>query len=69
MNELEKRVAEVEKQLTQIIIARAAEAVLLSNLDKRLASIEQSMIWLNRSVYGGIVLAILAFIVKGGLNI
>lgn len=69
MNEPEKRIAEVEKQLTQIIIARAAEAVLLSNLDKRLASIEQSMIWLNRSVYGGIVLAILAFIVKGGLNI
>lgn len=69
MNELEKRIAEVEKQLTQIIIARAAESVLLSNLDKRLASIEQSMIWLNRSVYGGIILAVLAFIVRGGLSI
>ena len=74
MDELEKRISELERRLTQIDIERAAESVDRKHLDKRLDSIEKAILsfentlsWLNRSIYGSIILAIITFILKGGL--
>ncbi len=56
------RIATLEK-------SSAVDEVHRANVEKRLASIEDTLKWLVRLVFGSIIAAIIAFILQGGLNI
>jgi hypothetical protein len=58
---LKDRVVSVER--AQAVKVATDEAV-----DARLEKMEASIIWLTRTVLGAIVLAGVAFVLKGGLN-
>jgi len=38
------------------------------NVEKRLGSIEGTLVWLLRSIVGAIILAFMAFVVQGGIG-
>jgi hypothetical protein len=59
-DELEKRVAELA---LKVGIYEERER----SIDRRLSNIEDTLKWLVRLVVGGLIGAIVAFIVKGGL--
>lgn len=72
--QLDKRITDIERRLTQIDIERAAEFVDRKHLDRRLDGIEnainsskEALTWLNRTIYGAIIVTVITFIIKGGL--
>lgn len=72
---LEKRISSLEERLTRIDIERAAENVDRKHLDRRLDGIEtainsskDALTWLNRTIYGAIIVAVITFIFKNGLT-
>ena len=74
MDNFETRLISLENWRRDIDIARAKEEVDRKHIDKRFDSIEdaldeikQTAKWLNRTVWGGIVLYIAQFILNGGL--
>lgn len=58
---LKDRVVQVERM--QAVKTATDEAI-----ESRLAKLESSNIWLTRTVLGAIILGVIAFILKGGLN-
>ena len=72
-DQLEHRIKKLEDWRQQIDIERAGESVDRKHLDKRLDGIENAingaratLTWLNRTIWGAVVLAIVGFALKGG---
>ena len=57
----------VEKRLASLETRRAVDEVHLTNLTSRLMAIEDTLKWLVRLIFGGLVMAGLAFFLQGGL--
>ena len=62
MREIEKRLTETEKRF-------AVDAVVTSNVEKRLDSIEDTLKWLVRLIIGAIILAAVGYALNGGFDI
>ena len=56
----------VEKRLAVLETKRAVDEVHHANLTARLFAIEDTLKWIVRLVFGGLVLAILTFLLQGG---
>lgn len=74
MDNFEQRLVALEVWRRDIDIARAKEEVDRKHIDKRFDSIEEALDeikqtakWLNRTVWGGIALYIVQFLMNGGL--
>jgi len=61
-------VQSVEKRLANLETRKAVDEVHLTNLTARLMAIEDTLKWLVRVVFGGLVLAGLTFVLQGGLT-
>lgn len=59
----------VEQRLANLETRKAVDEVHFANLSARLVAIEDTLKWLVRLVFGGIVMAALALILQGGLNL
>lgn len=59
---LKDRVARVET-------AQAVKGATDKAIETRLDKIENSIVWLTRTIMGAIVLAIIGFVVSGGANV
>lgn len=76
MDNFETRLISLENWRRDIDIARAKEEVDRKHIDKRFDSIEdaldeikQTAKWLNRTVWAGIALYIVQFVMNGGLSV
>jgi len=58
----------VEKRIASLETRKAVDEVHLTSLTTRLLAIEDTLKWLVRLVFGGLVLAVLAFVTQGGLQ-
>ncbi len=56
----------VEKRLANMETRKAVDEVHLNNLTNRLLAIEDTLKWLVRLIFGGLVMAGLAFVLQGG---
>ena len=65
----ENWVREIEKRLTETEKRSAVDAVVTSNIEKRLDSIEDTLKWLVRLIIGAIILAAVGYALNGGFNI
>ena len=63
------RLRELESRVFSLEAANAVQRLHNSNVEKSLASIHDNLKWLIRLVFGGIIMALLAFIVGGGMTI
>lgn len=66
---LEAQTVGLEQRLSTLETAKAVEEVHYTNLNTRLGSIESTLTWLVRLIIGALVMALLAFIFGGGLNV
>ncbi len=57
----------VESRLSAVETKNAVDEVHRTNVESRLSSIEDTLKWLLRLVIGGMLVAFVAFVVKGGL--
>lgn len=64
-----QRVSDLEKWQRQTEIADAATAVEYKEMNKKLNRIDTTISRLNWLVISGLIMGILGFIVKGGLNL
>lgn len=69
LRRLEAQMTTVEGRVTTLETAKAVEEVHYANLSSRLGSIESTLTWLVRLIIGALVMALLAFIFGGGLNV
>ena len=58
----------IERRLTAIELRHAVEQVHRENVAQRLGAIEDALKWLVRLVGGGFLMALLAFVLQGGLS-
>jgi hypothetical protein len=61
LNTLDQRLIQVEKK-------NAVDEVHRTNVEKRLSSIEGTLTWLVRLIIGAILLALMGFIMQGGIQ-
>lgn len=61
LNTLDQRLIQVEKK-------NAVDEVHRTNVEKRLSSIEGTLTWLVRLIIGSILLALMGFIMGGGIQ-
>jgi hypothetical protein len=61
LNTLDQRLIQVEKK-------NAVDEVHRTNVEKRLSSIEGTLTWLVRLIIGAILLALVGFIMQGGIQ-
>lgn len=59
----------LEQEVSELRLAGAINVVHRDNVEKRLASIEDTLKWLVRLIIGGFVGATVAFIVSGGFKV
>lgn len=61
-NAVERRIASLETRI-------AVDAVYRTNVENRLGAIEDALKWLVRLVLGALVMAVVAYALRGGFNI
>lgn len=66
---VDTKVAALELRVRGIENSNAKAEVHHLNVEKRLSSIEGSLSWLVRLIIGAILLAVIAFIIGGGISI
>ena len=64
-----RRLSAVESRLTNVETKNAVDEVHRENVEKRLSSIEDTLKWLVRLVIGALIMAALAFALKGGFSV
>lgn len=69
MDRLEAKLADFGTKIAALEIGYATGAVHQANVEKRLSSIEDMLRWLTRIVVGGLIMAAIAFAMKGGFVI
>lgn len=62
MREVEKRIAKLEMQAAIELVHRA-------NVEQRLCAIEDTLKWLVRLIIGTLLMAAIAYALRGGLSI
>lgn len=63
---MEERISKLESRVTALEKDDAVDKVHRVNVEKRLGSIEELLKYVLRTFLGGIILAILAFLLSGG---
>ena len=58
----------LQGEVAAIKTAQAVKQATDAAIETRLDKIESSIVWLTRTVIGAIILAVIAFLLKGGLN-
>tara|TARA_R110000751_G_scaffold65483_2_gene133952 strand:+ start:7132 stop:7341 length:210 start_codon:yes stop_codon:yes gene_type:complete len=66
--EMQDRIEGLERRVTKIEMSAAVAGVHNTNVEKRLSAIEDTLKWLVRLVFGALVLAIIGFVISGGLS-
>lgn len=69
IKELEEGYKSLSTRLSSIEIKNATDEVHRVNVENRLASIEDTLKWLVRLIIGALVLAVVAFVIGGGIAI
>ena len=59
----------VDMRLQNLELRNAVDEVHRINVEKRLASIEDTLKWLVRLILGALMMAAIAYALRGGLNI
>ena len=59
----------IETRLIAAETRNAVDDVHRQNVEKRLSAIEDTLKWLVRLIIGGMVMGLLAFLLKGGFDI
>ncbi len=67
--DLEEFKLTTNRRLFEFETRNAVDEVHRTNVEKRLGSIEESLKWLVRLVVGAVVMALLTYILKGGLAV
>lgn len=67
MSRTDGRLTSIEQRLGHLETNDAVAGVNSANIEKRLASIEGTLIWLVRLVIGALLMALLGFALRGGL--
>lgn len=57
----------VEKRLQSLELRNAVDEVHRNNVENRLGAIEDTLKWLVRLIFGALLLALMAWVVKGGV--
>ena len=68
-SDADRRFAEFAARLSVLETAHAVDTVHRTNIEKRLAGIEDTLRWLVRIVVGAIVVAVIGYALKGGFQI
>lgn len=66
---VDTKVAALEARVRSVENSNAKAEVHHVNVENRLSSIEGSLTWLVRVIIGAIVLAVIAFVVAGGVSV
>lgn len=66
---VDSRLLDVGTRMNNIEKSIAVTAVHNENVEKRLASIEGTLLWLGRLIIGALLLGFIAFIIAGGLAV
>lgn len=66
---MESRVSEIEKWKHLVTLDNAVRAEQWANIIKRLDSIDKNTGWLIKTVVGGLIIALLAYIISGGIKV
>ena len=61
--------ADIREQVFSLKSEKDVARIESTNLDKRLSSIEDTLKWLSRLIVGALVLALVAFVVSGGISV
>jgi len=61
--------SETNRRLTSLETSAAVNAVHQTNVENRLHAIEDNTKWLIRLVSGAVILAIVGYVIGGGLNL
>lgn len=69
MAEMEQRITAIEARLSTVERNGAVEAVHRDNVEKRLFSIEDTLKWLVRLIFGGMLMGVVAYALGGGFNL
>lgn len=69
LGRVEVSVGEMERRMAAAEMKNAVDEVHRVNVEKRLAGIEGTLVWLVRSIFTAVILAAVAFVVNGGWNI
>lgn len=68
LSNLEEQHSTLKDRVSAIETGQAVNAERYNHIDGRLGKIEQSLTWLLRIVIGGIVVAVVGFLIRGGFN-
>ena len=63
---VDRKLTDIDKRLFALEKTDAVGNVNMRNLETRLDKIENTLVWLVRLIIGAILLAMIAFLVKGG---
>lgn len=66
-DDVDSKLAHIESRLTHMEIKNAADDVHRTNVENRLSSIEDSLKWLVRLILSALILAVMTFVIGGGL--
>ena len=65
----EERIKDHERRITLLETRDAVAEVHHVNVEKRLDAIEDTLKWLTRLIFGGLVMAALAYALQGGFTL
>lgn len=63
----DNRLAQIEQRINNIEKRDAVAEVHHTNVENRLKGIEGTLVWLVRSVIGALLIALIAYIINGGI--
>jgi hypothetical protein len=66
---MENDLHDMRDRVAKLEVSNAVDAVNHEGVDKRLSSIESTLQWLVRLIIGALILALVGFIVGGGVAI
>lgn len=69
LGSMEDDIHDMRQRVAQLETTKAVDAVHHDSVDKRLGSIEGTLQWLVRLIIGALILALVGFIVGGGVAI
>lgn len=64
-----RRLDSHEQRLAKLEIHAAGETVRSQNIERSLTDIQDGIKWITRIVVGALVAAVLAYMLKGGMNV
>jgi hypothetical protein len=65
---VDRRLGQIDARLTRVETKNAVDEVHRTNVEKRLGGIEDTLKWLVRLIMGALILAVVGFMLRGGLD-